>query len=215
MAIAFFAELNNVDVDAPTLSEKEKDYIIQHLIFSSNIKYLWKYGDAIIEGIFNCKRKRNRLLFDKLLKRISRLVRKLGKYEVLRSCLEGLLFDQIENLKEHDTFEIKKLGLDGNQFLLTQIYFSAHTWDSTLHYQKYIDFDKCDEVTTFDYMKILHFSFKLESVIQGLQHYVNITRFDHPLWSKRVLRCLNTLSKKHAILMKILNTTPEPFLFIE
>ena len=58
MANAFFAELNNIDVKASTLSDKEKDCIVQHLIFSSNIKYLWKYGDAIIEGIFNCKRRR-------------------------------------------------------------------------------------------------------------------------------------------------------------
>lgn len=217
MANAFFAELNNVDVDAPTLSDKEKDCIIQHLIFSSNIKYLWKYGDAIIEGIFNSKRKRSRLLFDRLLKRISRMTRRLGRYEILRSCLEGLLFDQIDNLSEHDHFEIKALeGVEGADFMLTQVYFSTHTWDSVCAYQRHLEFDNCEEITTFDYMKILHFAFKIEHVIEHVTNYVKTHALeDHPMWSKRVLRCLHTIKKKHQLIMKLLNTTPEPFVFIE
>ena len=210
MANAFFAELNNIDVKASTLSDKEKDCIVQHLIFSSNIKYLWKYGDAIIEGIFNCKRRRNRLLTDKLLKRISRLTRRLGRYEILRSCLEGLLFDQIE---ENENFE---LLAEGRSYMLTEVYFSTHTWDSVFTYPRHLEFDNCEEITTFDYMKILNFAFKIEHVIDNITEYITTKSIeDHPIWSKRILRCLRIIKKKHKLINNLLNTTPEPFYFIE
>lgn len=211
MANAFFAELNGVDVcDSLILTDKEKECIVQHLIFSSNIKHLWKYGDAILEGIFNCKRKRKRLLYDKVLRRIVRTVRKLAKYEITRSCLEGLLFDQIKHID--DTFGFTSIGVEGTPFMLTHIYFSTNTWDHKMKYEKEIEFDRCDDVTTMDYLKIFHFLFTLENVLNDITKY--ITTLEDTKWQQRVMRSLWTIKKNHQMLWLMLQKTPEPFQII-
>ena len=199
MAIAFFAELNNVDIcECPLLLENEKETIIQHLIFSSNIKYLWKKGDAIIEAIFNRKRKRRRLLYDKTIRRIVRLIRRLAKYEVLRSCLEGLLFDEIEN---EDNFIIK--GLNNSEIMsLTQIYFATNIWDQSIYDYKELEFEDSENVTSLDYLKILHFFNEIEMVLNQIVEYASLHKERASRWRQRVMRAVKharPMSKKSQI----------------
>ena len=191
MAIAFFAELNNIDIcECPLLLESEKESIIQHLIFSSHIKHLWKKGDAIIEAIFNRKRKRRRLLYDKTIRRIVRLIRRLAKYEVLRSCLEGLLFDEIEN---EDNFVVKGLTFNTEIMSLTQIYFATNIWDQSTYNYKELEFDDSENVTPLDYLKILHFFNEIEIVLNQIAEYASLHKERASRWRQRVMRAV-----KHA-----------------
>lgn len=189
MATASFANANTFDiVDPQNLPEKDKEVLIQHLIFSSNIKRLWKCGDAILEGIFNRKRKKRRLLHDKLLRKIVRVVRRFAKYEVLRSCLEGVLFDEIEHLEEDGEFSIGE-----DPLTLTQIYFCTNAWDNA-KYEKEIVFDIGDEITSMDYMKIMFFLNLIENVTDEINQYV---KRSPSKWKYKAMKALLHVKQNH------------------
>ena len=142
-----------------------------------------------------------------LLRRLARIIRKLAKYELLRSCLEGLLFDQVCN---HDEpFGLK--GIDEkNVFLLTHIYFSTHTWDRKIKYSKEIEFDKCDNVTTLDYMKILHYIECVNDVMYDITKYVKELDEVEVKWKKRIIRSAQVIKKTQQSIVPLLNETPSP-----
>ena len=201
MAIAPFANASCFDiVDPPNLPEKEKEILIRHLIFSANLKRLWKCGDAILEGIFNRKRRRRRLLHDKLLRKVVRVIRRFAKYEVLRSCLEGLIFDEIEHLEDGDVFYVEDEPLT-----LTQIYFCTSAWDTT-KYDKEIVFDTCDEITSQDYLKLLYFFNMVEETIMEIKVYMKTT---NSKWKYRVYRYLRMIKQNHKLIMALILTPSE------
>ena len=192
-----------IDIKSDTLSDDEKEIIIQHLILSNNIKHLWKHGDAIIEGIFNRKRKKKRILYEKALRRTVRCIRRLAKYEVLRSCLEGLLFDQLVH-EDDDMFTITFDENIVDNMSLTHVYFSTNTWDQT-KYKKEVEFDSCDEVTQDDCNKLQDYVYELEVLISIVQNYVRKLLIGR--WRHRVMRALMLLKKNHKLMNSILNNT--------
>jgi hypothetical protein len=95
-------ELANVHdytiVSPPDLPWDERDALSQHLVFSMYVKQLYKLGTAVVEGIYARKRNERRLLTNKMLRFIVRTIRRFARFEVLRSSLEGLLFEQVAYL---------------------------------------------------------------------------------------------------------------------
>jgi len=165
---AEFYAINVMEIDIINTNVSE-EVLFQHLQFSSQIKSIWKQGDAIVEGIYNRKRRRRRLLHDKILRKVVRTIRRFARYEVLRSCLEGLLFDQVENVHENETFSLKK----SDQLTLTQVYFATSAWD-LYNYQTEIDFDIGEHITSTDYMKLIYYFNSIEKLLEKVDVYVQV-----------------------------------------
>lgn len=192
-----------------TLQISEKECLIQHLIFSSQLKNLWQYGNSIIYECFNKKRKRKRVLYNKFLRHVIRLIRYFAKYEILRSSLECILFDQVE---------VEYFLLDGieKNISMTEIYFSTSSWDinessRTEQITQTTQTTQTNQTTThidsthIDVMKIIYYLFMIENVITNIYNYIvkkenNI----NSKWKQRVIKQLRQIHKKLYSTMSLL-----------
>lgn len=189
MANALYADAKPLifDVIEPDhMPDLEKDILITHINISYKIKLLSKYGDYIIEGIYNRKRNQKRCLTNKKLRKLVRVIRKLAKYEMIRSFMEGLLFDQIESIGD-GTFLLNHCSEPLN---LTHVYFGTYLWINNKH-DNFI-FDNCEEVTSLDYLKIL---FYINYAIDLFTEIKKFVKKDASCWKKNILRNIKLVQK--------------------
>ena len=111
------------------LSPRAKMIVEQHLQISSQLEDFWFYGDKIIGAIFDYRRRLRlaRAIDDnEAFRKIIKVLRKLGKYENLRSSLEAILFEEVPDL----SYLTKPFRVEGNEtdLYLTFVYFRRYTW---------------------------------------------------------------------------------------
>lgn len=175
----------------PELPWEESDALVQHLVFSMYIKHVWKLGESIIEGIYTRKRNSKRLLTNKSLRLVVRVIRRFARFEILRSSLEGLLFEQVSFLNSpvEIPFQIKGKEAD---IKLTQVYFSTNIWEP-YKYDKEIVFDKQQDLTNTDITHILLYLGLLDYMIKEIRLY--LIRVRGNVWKQRAIRYLNYVQK--------------------
>jgi len=191
--------------EPPELPWDERDHLVVHLQYSIYLKELWKRGDAIIEGIYNRKRGRKRLLRDWTLRTVVRTIRRFSRYDNLRSTLEGILFEQVPYLASifAGTFDIK--SIKDVHLTLTQVYFNTNVWDP-FKYEKEVDFDMCEELTRDDIGKILFFFGVIMCTISEIREFVrkHVPESGTLKWKHRALRHMSSILKKQRNVMSIL-----------
>ena len=111
------------------LSQRAKTIVEQHLQISSQLEDFWFFGDKIIGAIFDYRRRLRltRAIDDnEVFRKIVKVLRKLGKYENLRSSLEAVLFEEVPDL----SYLTKSFRVEGNEtdLYLTFVYFRRYTW---------------------------------------------------------------------------------------
>lgn len=191
MANALYADAKPFlfDVIEPNhMLDVEKEILITHIQFSYKIKLLCKYGDYIIEGIYNKKRNKKRCLTNKKLRKLVRVIRKMAKYEMIRSYLEGLLFDQVESIGE-GFFIMTNCS---EPLSLTHVYFGTYIWINN-KYDTFV-FDNCEEITSLDYLKILYYINYAIELFTDIKKFVK-TRKDISCWKKHILRNVKIVHK--------------------
>jgi hypothetical protein len=201
---AISADEHVFDVVTPQeLPHTEREFLVQHLVYSLYIKELTKKGDAILESIWNRKRSRKRLLHDKVLRYVVRTIRRFGKYETLRSCLEGLLFDQVGYLDRPHEIPFTLKGID-EDISLTQVYFNTVVWaGATMKCQTAeFELDQGEAVTHSDIAHILLFFGMLDYMVKEIRFYlVEHTRGTWTAkpttckWRHRALRNIHTIQR--------------------
>ena len=210
-ATAICANEHDFDVkDPPELPFDERDFLTQHLQYSLYLKELWKRGDAIIEGIFNRKRGRKRLLRDRTLRMVVRTIRRFARYDTLRSTLEGLLFEQVPFLglaHPELTFTIK--SIKNVDLSLTQVYFNTNVWDP-FQYEREVAFDMCEELTHSDIAKILFFFGVVMCTVSEMREFLLTNVRCHSSisgafkWKQRALKNMSSILKKQRMVTSLL-----------
>jgi hypothetical protein len=180
---------HDFDIVCPhELPHHEREFLIQHLIYSLYIKELTKKGDAILESIWNRKRSRKRLLHDKVLRYVVRTIRRFGKYETLRSCLEGLLFDQVQYLDRPYDIPFNLRGIE-DDISLTQVYFNTAAWADRKcgHEQLGFEMEHGEHVTHSDIAQLLLFFSMLEYMIKEIRAY--LVEHTRGTWTAKPTTC--------------------------
>ncbi len=188
------------------LPEEQKCFLMQHLEFSSALKDLWHQGDTIVEGIYNrkrCLKSNRRVIRDAFVRQIIRAIRRFQKYEMLRSSLEGLLFEQVPYLNE--PHEIKFVIDHKSELKMTHVYFSKFCWELN-DYERTHFIDKGEELTEADIAFILCF-FKTQSdILLDLRTFVmNYTGQDRLGWRTHIFKHIDALKRaQNKIVPKLL-----------
>jgi hypothetical protein len=182
-------------ISPPELPWDEHDSLVQHLVFSMYIKALWKRGDAVIEGIYSKKKNKKRLLVNKMLRLVVRTIRRFAKFEILRSSMEGLLFEQVSylNVPNEVPFMLKGNASDLN---LTQVYFNTNIWE-IYKYTKDIPFDRQEDVSEQDVAHLLVYFGMLDYMIKEVRSYLlkNVRGHNFWKWKQRALRYMSSVQK--------------------
>jgi len=182
-------------ISPPDLPWDDRDALAQHLVFSMYIKQLYKFGTAVIEGIYARKRNERRMLTHKALRFIVRTIRRFARFEVLRSSLEGLLFEQVAYLNSPVQTPFMLKGID-TELNLTEVYFNTRQWEAGLE-DAQLDFAKCQDLTDADIAHILVYFGMLDYMIKEIRAYLlkNVRGHNFWRWKQRALRYMNSLQK--------------------
>ncbi len=207
-------ELANVHdytiVSPPDLPWDERDALSQHLVFSMYVKQLYKLGTAVVEGIYARKRNERRLLTNKMLRFIVRTIRRFARFEVLRSSLEGLLFEQVAYLNAPFETPFMLKGVD-TELNLTEVYFNTRQWETPLDDPE-LDFEKSQDISDKDIAHMLVYFGMLDYMIKEIRAYLlkNVRGHNFWRWKQRALRYMNSVQKSSRFasssLLEILKT---------
>lgn len=123
------------------VSPDGKKVLEKHLQISSQLEDFWFYGDRIIGAIFDYRRKvRLTKQQDKndAFRKIVKVLRKMGKYENLRSSLEAVLFEEVPDF----SYLTKSFKVEGNDtdIFLTFVYFRRYAWKLVNEDRKSLEF---------------------------------------------------------------------------
>lgn len=192
-------------VNPYTIPDIQRDYLTRHLEFSCALKELWCIGESIIRGIYNRKRvtttKRRRALQDRLLQHVLKCLRKFSRYEILRSSLEGLLFEQVPFLNEPDEIPFMLEGVDVHLHM-KHVYFSRDYWDYFVYDQE-APFDKSSELSEGDILFVLSFFNNQEALFYQIYSFVDSYQGQDRLkWRKRLYRNIKTVMR-HSDKLKV------------
>jgi hypothetical protein len=115
---------------------------------------------------------------------------------MLRSTLEGLLFEQADYLNtptrsgEFVTFQLKGHHADFN---LTQVYFNASAWDSSQSFE--VSFDDGDHVTKKDVTHFLLYFGMLDYMIKEIRVYLMKHVRGNNYWKHKAFRYMSSIQK--------------------
>lgn len=182
-------------VSPPDLPWDERDSLSQHLVFSMYVKQLYKFGSSVIEGIYARKRNDRRLLTNKMLRFIVRTIRRFARFEVLRSSLEGLLFEQVAYLNVPFEIPFMLKGIE-NEINLTCVYFNTAAWEIAMD-EGELDFSKSEEISDKDIAHLLVYFGMLDYMIKEIRAYLLKSVRGHNFWKwkQRALRYMNSVQK--------------------
>lgn len=176
----------------------QKAYLTRHLEFSCALKELGCIGESIIRGIYNRKRilsiSKRRVLRDRLSQQIVKCLRKYVRYEILRSSLEGLMFEQVPYLNEPDEIPFELEGVH-TQLMMTHVYFSRDFWDY-YNYDQEAPFDRSSELSEGDILLILSFLNNQEALFYQIYSFVdNYQGQDRLKWRRRLYRNIKSVMR--------------------
>lgn len=179
-------------IDLPV---SQREFLMQHLHFSSALKEMCCTGEAIIEGILNRKRPKDakhRVIRDKFLRHITSSLRRYIKHELLRSSLEGLMFEQVPFLNEPDEVRFMIDGVP-TPLLMTHVYFSRQLWEFCT-YDKELVLDTTEDLTEGDIMLILSFFNNHEALLCTIKKFTDeYTGQDRLKWKERLRRNIRSI----------------------
>jgi hypothetical protein len=176
---------------------QEREYLERHLYYSSALKEMWCRGDAILEGIYNRKRSlthKRRVIKDAFIRRIIYAIRRFMKYELLRSSLEGLMFEQVTFLNEPHERRFRIEGVS-NELKMTHVYFSRQFWDFNT-FEKESILDKGEELTEDDIAFIMCYFMKQDELLEEIRQFtMRYTGQDRLGWKARIMRNIRNIRR--------------------
>lgn len=171
------------------LTDQERVLIAKHLWWSECFEAFWKQGDAIIEAIYAHKRIVRKSM-DPVLKCVVRGLRKLGKYEPLRSSLEGLLYDQVEQ----EQFCLLSGGYIVTVSLM-HVYFSKHLWLAEPPAAPRVSLDSTTEsLTETDLSFLICYFMRLEALLTNVMNHAQDQNKDR-IRKKKPLASIRNVAK--------------------
>ena len=197
-------------ISPPELPWDERDSLVQHLVFSMYVKELWKRGEAVIEGIYAQKRNERRLLLNKMLRHVIRTIRRFARFEILRSNMEGLLFEQVAFLNNPKEIPFMLKGNDAD-LSLTQVYFNTSQWEIQGIDKPHIEFDRREDITDKDIAHMLVYFGMVDYMLKEVRGYLlkNVRGHNFWKWKQRALRYMTSVQKSSryvsGMLIDILN----------
>lgn len=179
------------------IPEDQMAFLVKHLQFSSAIKEMQCCAEAIIHGLYKSKSsKGTKVIRNQTIRNLIRGIRRFTKYELLRSSLEGLLFEQVPYLDE-PIERCFKLEGNSNCLLLTHVYFSRCFWEFHT-YEKEACFDKSDNLSEGDIMLVLGFLNNLESLLWSIKTFSDeYNGQDRLKWRRRLRSNIRGILKTH------------------
>lgn len=186
-------------VACENLKEDEEEALIQHMMISSQLEDFWFLGDKIVGGIFDYRR-RMRLAkrpdHNVAFKHIVKILRKLGKYENLRSSLEAVLFEQAPSLCDLTNHFLVN-GVE-EKIYLTYVYFRRYTWKIVNEDRRKIEFqiNGDDEIIVEEDLSfLLCYFLRLSEFMNTIDEYLKQTQFYYLCKSdvKYVNKAVNTI----------------------
>ena len=198
MSTHILANLHDFRIISPQdLPWDERDSLSQHLVFSMYVKQLHKLGSSVIEGIYAQKKNDRRMLTNKMLRFIVRTIRRFARFEVLRSSLEGLLFEQVAYLNVPFEIPFMIKGVD-NEINLTHVYFNTSHWETPNQSKDIdLDFDRSENITDKDVAHMLVYFGMLDYMVKEIRAYLlkNVRGHNFWKWKQRALRYMNSVQK--------------------
>lgn len=192
------------------LPNDQRLFLVRHLEFSSALKELHCRGEAIIRGLFMTKMDRKtasgrnmHIIKNMCIRTLVRGIRRFTKYELLRSSLEGLLYEQVPYLDEPIEKRFRIEGIN-QSLLMTHVYFSRSYWEF-YSYDKEAVFDKCLGLTEGDTLLILGFLNSLETLMWAIKKFTDDYRGrDRLKWRQRLRSNIRSILKAHTTLKVML-----------
>ena len=186
------------------LPEDQKQYLVKHLKLSSALKEMWLKGEAIIEAIYNRKRtSRRKVIKDEFLRKLIRGIRRYMKYELLRSSLEGLMFEQVTYLNEPDEIKFTLADIPSD-LSMTHVYFSRNFWEFET-YDKEALLDNCESLTEGDITIILSYMITHEKLLEDISKFtLEYDGQDRLKWKQRIFKNIRYITRIQTPLKKSL-----------
>jgi hypothetical protein len=190
-------QLTTFGVTEPTeLPDDQKHFLTKHLEYSSALKEMHCRGEAIVHGLFTFKKPKGKIkvIKNQQIRSLIRCIRRFTKYELLRSSLEGLMFEQVPYLDEPVEKHFKIAGVQ-QPLLMTHVYFSRSFWEFYTYEQEAI-FDRSQDLTEGDMMFILGFLNNLEALLWSIKRFSDdYNGRDRLKWRQRLRSNIRSIMK--------------------
>ena len=174
-----------------------QDIISEHTAISNQLEKYWLMGEAIITALFIRRRIQKHVTMHELYKKIIRIVRHLGKYENLRSSLEGMMFEQIQL----DIFTISDYERQ-EETLLTNIYFG---WKGDSTIMDEISIIDVEHIAEEDFTFLLCYFMRFATFLASLSETFQASNLSSNVTSKQQKHTEYHINKAHNYINSIVS----------